>query len=193
MAEPQRHSERQPTGFGAQIPGMRTAPVEHVVRSKTRAEMAKNPEVWKQYNDLSRTIRIVNRAAKGPLEGKPFCAAVNGEMWPEGAAGDLDSWLQPGEYMDVPKDVALHICGNVWDPALPNRADVISRYGDWQYEEQPLGVAGKVAPMRKVGPPAVPDLVATEVDGRGKEKGDWKAIYDLYLREPVVKDVAVPA
>ena len=69
---------------------MRTAPVEHVVRSKTRAEMAKTPEVWKAYNDLARTIRIVNRAAKGPCAGKPFSAAVNGEAWPDGANGDDD-------------------------------------------------------------------------------------------------------
>lgn len=175
--------ERQPTGFGVAIPGMRTAPVEHIVRSKTRAEMAKNPEVWKAYNELSRTIRIVNRAAKGPSKDRPFVAAVNGEVWPDGALGDHpDTWLQPGEYMDVPKDVALHICGNLWDPALPNKADIIGRYGDFEYKEQPNGVAGRMAPMTRSGPPPIPDLGACELDGRSKEKGAYKMMYDLYLK-----------
>lgn len=191
--QPARRGERQGTGFGANIPGMKTAPVEHIVRSKTREAMAKTPEVWKQYNDLSRTIRIVNRAAKGPLAGKAVIFVFGGEIWPDGAAGDFqDSWLQPGEYMDVPKDVALHICGNLWDPALPSKQDIIGRYGDFQYEEHPNGVAGRMAPMVRTGPPSLPDLAVCEVDGRGREKSGWKMMYELYLKnEPTNKDMTV--
>lgn len=196
--EERRHSDHigsGPVGFGASIPGMRTAPVEHKIRAATRAQMAKTPEVWKSYNELSRNLRIVNRAQKGPMKGHPFAIRVDGVIWPEGADPegypDPDTWLQPGEYMDVPKDVALHICGNVWDKNLPNKMDIVQKYGDWQYEEQNQGV-GRMAPMVRVGPPDLPDLVVCELDGRSNPKGDWKPIFELYMRgEKLVKDLSV--
>ncbi len=181
-------------GFGQNaIPGMRTAPVEHVIRAKTRAEQAKNPEAWKAYNDLSRNLRIVNRATRGPMAGKSFCARFDGQIWPEAADNeDETTWLQPGEFMDVPKDVAIHICGNIWDPNLPNKMDIIQRYGDWKYRATPDGSVGRMAAMVREGPPPIPDLAVIELDGRSKEKGAWKCIYDLYMKgEPLVKDLTV--
>lgn len=180
-------------GFGANaIPGMKTAPVEHVIRAKTRAEMAKNPGVWKTYTELSRNLRIVNRASRGPMAGRAFAARFDGQMWPEGADNDDEStWLQPGEYMDVPKDVALHFCGNIWDSSLPNKLDVIQRYGDWRYKEGQGGTGG-MAKMVREGPPELPDLAVIELDGRSKEKGNWKCIYDIYMKgEALVKDLSV--
>jgi|GEM_PF-3728353 len=180
--------------FVSSIPGMKTAPVEHVIRAKTRENMAKTPEAFKLYNELSRSIRIVNRAAKGPMAGKPFMARCNGEAWPEGSDNDDEStWLQPGEYMDVPKDVALHMVGNVWDPKLPDKQDIILRYGDYQYQETPWGTAsGRMPKMIRTGPPPLPDLAVTEVNGRHKTDDlGWKCIVDLYLKGERMGDVSV--
>ena len=179
--------------FVNSIPGMKTAPVEHVIRAKTRENMAKTPEAFKLYNDLARSMRIVNRATKGPEAGKPFCCRVNGEMWPEGADNDYpETWLQPGEYMDVPKDVGLHICGNVWDPKMPDKQDIILRYGDFQYQETPWGTAsGRMPKMVRAGLPPLPDLAVSEIDGRHREKGGWKCIVDLYLKGERIGDVSM--
>ena len=172
------------SAFVSSIPGMKTAPVEHVIRARTRTEMAKTPEAFKAYNELARSMRIVNRAAKGPMAGKPFMAKANGEAWPEGADNDdSDTWLQPGEYMDVPKDVGLHLCGNVWDPKLPDKADIIMRYGGWEYKGFDFGTApGRMPAMVRVGPPPLPDLAVSEINGRHKEVGGWRCIVDLYLK-----------
>lgn len=179
--------------FVSSIPGMKTAPVEHVIRAKTRENMAKTPEAFKAYNELSRSMRIVNRASKGPMAGKPFMVKVNGEAWPEGSDNEEpETWLQPGEYMDVPKDVGLHICGNVWDPKLPDKADIILRYGDYQYEGYQFGTAGGRMPnMVRTGLPPLPDLAVSEINGRHKEIGGWKCIVDLYLRGERFGDVSI--
>lgn len=187
-----------PVGFGANaIPGMKTAPVEHVVRQKTRVEMAKNPEVWKSYNDLSRTIRIINRAAKGPMAGKAFAGKFDGQLWPEGAfEDDEESWLQPGEYMDVPKEVAWHLCGEfLWNPAArDSRMDIVNRYGDWEYEGYPDGISGGRPKMVRVGLPPLPDLVVGELAGRGDRiKGEWKVLLDIYLKGEKLGEVVLQA
>ncbi len=180
-------------GFVSSIPGMKTAPVEHVIRAKTRENMAKTPEAFKQYNELSRSIRIVNRASKGPCAGQPFMAKCNGEAWPEGADNEYpETWLQPGEYMDVPKDVALHMVGNVWDPTLPSKQDIILRYGDYDYKGNKWGEAsGRMPAMVRTGFPPLPDLAVSEVNGRHKEVGGWKCIFDLYLKGERFGDVSV--
>lgn len=177
-------------GFGAKIPGMRTSPVEHVMRQKGREEMAKSPDTWKEYNALSRNIIIVNRAEKGPQAGKPFAHSFNSEAWPEGASTyDRSTWLQPGEYMIVPKDVALHICGNLWDQSLPDKMSIIQRYGDWKYDAKEEALVGRMARMVRIGPPPLPDLLACELDGRGKPKGSWKSLYEAYMANEVLGDV----
>lgn len=175
---------RQPTGFGAKIPGMKTAPVEHKVRQKTRAEMQKTPDVWKAYNDLSRTMRIINRAEHGPMKNKAFSVVHNSEIWPDGAdREDESTWLQPGEYMDVPKDVALHICGNIWDPRLPDKSDIIHRYGDFEYEPTAWGQgSGRMPKAVPVGPPPIPDIIVCELDGRSQPKSEYKEVYALYTK-----------
>lgn len=180
--------------FVSTIPGMKTAPVEHVIRAKTRENMAKTPEAFKLYNELSRSIRIVNRASKGPMAGKPFMAKSNGESWPEGADNDFpETWLQPGEYMDVPKDVALHLVGNVWDPRLPDKQDIILRYGDWDYKGNKWGEgSGRMPAMVRSGLPSLPDLAVTEINGRHKADDiGWKCIFDLYLKGERLGDVTI--
>lgn len=156
--------------------------------------MAKTPDVWKQYNDLSRSIRLVNRAQKGPMKDKPFCGVHDGILWPDGADPEDDTtWLQPGEYMDVPKEVAFHMCGNIWDPTLPNKADILKRYGDYEYSEPQGGKTNpQGAPMIAVGPAALPDLLVAEASARGKQQSEWKAIFDLYQPEWAKKEL-VPA
>jgi hypothetical protein len=166
------------------IPGMSVKPVAHEVRRKTRDLQAKTPEVWKAFNALARTMRIVNRADRGPLAGKPFCASFNGELYPDEVDGlDESTWLQPGEYMDVPKEVAFHIVGNVWDPNLPDRMNVINRYGGPQYAKPSGGKANPgAAAMQVIGLPRLPDLVVAEVNARGRESSGWIEVFDLYTK-----------
>lgn len=184
---PKRHSDpsQREAGFTTDSFGMRTAPVAHVVRAKTRALQAETPEVWKDYNSLARIIRIVNRGMKGPLKGKGFCGKCNSEMWPEGAdPQDEETWLQPGEYMDVPKDVALYFVGNLWDPKLPDRIDIIQRYGGPQYERPTNDkVDMRNAPMNAVGPAPLPDLLVCEVGRSDMPASDYRAVFDLYQPE----------
>lgn len=171
-------------GFSSEPPpGMSGQPVAHAfVRTKTAEQLSKDPDLLKEYNQLARIIRIINRGKKGPMAGKPFAARFNSEVWPEGADDhDPASWLQPGEYMDVPKDVALHIVGNVWDPTLPSKMDIIKRYGDVEYEAPPSGKSDpRNASMTAVGPPPLPDLVVCEM-GRGDQPASaYIAVFDLY-------------
>jgi hypothetical protein len=172
-------------GFTSSVPGMSVKPVaHHVIHSKTRELQAKTPEVWRNYDALARTIRIVNRAMKGPLKDQPFLGSFNGELYPDEVDSlDPATWLQPGEYMDVPKEVAFHLVGNVWDPTLPDRMHVINRHGGPQYQK-PLG--GKANPgaaaMTVIGLPLLPDLVVGEVNARGKNAGVWIEVFDLYTR-----------
>lgn len=130
--------------------------------------------------NLSPTIRIVNRAEKGPCAKKGFIGVWNGTAFPYGAdPDDADSFLQPGESMDIPREAALHICGNLWDAKLADKQRIISRYGGYEYED--CGpVSGRVATMKVVGPPPVPDLVAIEVNGKGKPIGEARSMWDLY-------------
>ncbi len=184
-----------PVGFGASIPGMKTAPVEHVIKQKTRAEMAKNPEVWQNYNALSRLMRIINRGTVGPMAGRAFAAKFDGQIWPEGAdAQDESTWLQPGEYMDVPKEVAWHFCGEfLWNhQAQESKRDIINRYGDWEYEGYEHGSAvGRNAKMVRIGMPPLPDLIVCELGGRGQIKAEWKVLVDIYLKGERLKGVQI--
>jgi hypothetical protein len=171
-------------GFTSNIPGMQVKPVAHEVRKKTRELEAKTPDLHTEYNALSRTIRIVNRGEKGPMAGKPYLGVFDGEQYPDEVDSlDQTTWLQPGEYMDVPKEVAFHLVGNVWDPTLPDRMNIINRHGGPQYMK-PIG--GKTNPgaatMQMVGLPKIPDLVVAEVNARGRESGKWIEVFDLYTR-----------
>lgn len=171
-------------GFESSVPGLQTAPVAHAVRKSTRDLETKTPERLVEFNKLSRTIRIVNRAEVGPLKGKPFMGVHSGEQYPDEIDSlDDSTWLQPGEYMDVPKEVALHLCGNLWDPSLPGKVDVTNRYGGLQYVPPAGGsVAGRTAPMIARGMPLLPDLMACEINTRGKVSGEWKSMYELYTK-----------
>lgn len=189
---PKRHSGPgiETPGFGSNSFGMKVAPVEHIVKQKTRASMAENPEVWKEYNALSRHIRIVNRGAKGPCKGKAFLGVHDGQLWPDAAdPEDPETWLQPGEYMDVPKDVALHLVGNVWDPKLPSRQDIIRRYGDVAYEIAPGGKTDpRNTPMTAIDAAPVPDLIVCEISG-DKPLSEYKAIFELYQPDWAKKEL----
>jgi len=165
-------------------------PMGDVGTARRAVKADKAEDLVPDFRALTRTVRIINRGEKGTLDredGTPgtlhrgFMACVNGELYPDGAdPEDEDTWLQPGEYMDVPKDVAISIAGNCFDPVLPDRNDIIRRYGDFQYQEGPAILRN--APTVKVGPPALPDLVLQQVDGRGRLVGEPRAIWDLYLK-----------
>lgn len=136
---------------------------------------------------LSRNIRIINRAEKGPKAGKPFIGAWDGNTYPDGAdADDPSTWLQPGEHMDVPREAALHLCGNLWDGKLPDKRAVIEFYGGYEYADAGP-VSGRVTTMQIVGPPRMPDLVAMEVNGKGKATGEPRSMWDLYKPDDVLR------
>jgi hypothetical protein len=176
----------KPGGFGNEftIPGMKTQPVAHEVLTKTRKNLKESGHPVKGFQELARYIRVINRAEHGPLAGKPVMFVYSGETWPEEADGDdATTWLQPGTYMDVPKEVALHICGNVWDPALPDKQNITLRYGGPEYKAPPNDVvSGRVPQMIVQGPPPIPDIIVCEVNSRGKMDVNFKYVYDLYAK-----------
>ena len=182
------------TGFVDNIPGMKARLVAHAeVSKRTRDAQRKSPDTWKEYNALARTIRVINRAELGPCTGKAYLGCYNGDLWPDESDGnDEGTWLQPGTYMDVPKDVALHLVGNVWDPTLPDKNSVISRYGGPKFKPPPGGaVSGRGAPMEIIGPPDLPDLIVVEINSRGRMAPDFKYVYELYVTGLVGSTVAI--
>jgi hypothetical protein len=176
----------KPAGFGNEfvVPGMKTQPVAHEVLTKTRKNLKESGHPVKGFKELARYIRIINRAEKGPLAGQPVMFCYSGEPWPEEADGDDEvTWLQPGTYMDVPKEVALHIVGNVWDESLPDKQIIGHRYGGPEYKAPPNDVvSGRVPQMIIQGPPPIPDLIVTEVNSRGKMDANFKYVYELYTK-----------
>jgi hypothetical protein len=158
-------------GFDSASPSGTFAPRAHnVVKQKTREHIASSGDPHRTYAELAQTIRVGLRAEKGPLKGKPFLGVVDGEQFPDEVdSRDRATWLQPGSYMDIPKQAAYHLFGNVWDPDLPDRRDVINRYGGPQYAPPPGGtVAGRGAPMVIKDFPKIPDVLLVEVDRRGR-------------------------
>lgn len=175
-------------GFTEAIPGMSAAPRARELARKTQRELDAAgkgfADVHKEYHELSRMMRIVNRAMKGPLKGQPFMGCADSLQWPDDVDSDDErTWLQPGEYMDVPKDVAFVMFGNLWDPSRPDRQDIIRKYGNHPFEPpKDEKVAGQ-APMIPTGCPPIPDLVVYEVNARGQRAGEFKFVYDVYCRD----------
>lgn len=160
--------------FVDEAPGISRNSVAPVVSAAT-SKMA----LERNYSGVARTVKITNRAERGYV--KAFCGAFDGEAFPEGASEDNTTWLQPGESMTVPKDAAIHFCGNVWDPMAADGDDIIRRYGDWQYESI-LG-SGRGVTVRKIGAPMqLPDLLVVQVDQRGRELHEPIAVYDKYTK-----------
>jgi hypothetical protein len=173
-------------GFQEEAPsGVEAASVGQAVRAESGKIV---PE--RVYNGLARNFKITNRAKIGPRAGKPFMTCVGGETYPEGANGDDPStWLQPGEGMFVDRSTAMYICGNVFDRLLPDKQDIIRRYGDWEFEGIPeQGVVGRIPPLKIIGPPRyMPDLVVEQVDQRGKRMGEPIAMFELYTKGQVFR------
>lgn len=161
------------------------APRAHQTVKKAMRENEREGKVeHKTIATLSATIRVALRGEKGPMAGKPFLGVVNGEQFPDEVdSHDRETWLQPGTYMDVPLEAAYHMFGNVWDPTLPDKRDIINRYGGPQYAPPPGDkVAGRGAPMVIAGLPKIPDILLAEVDRRGNVKGEWKSVFELYTK-----------
>lgn len=175
-------------GFTEAIPGMSAAPVPAQERvRKAQRELDKreeNRDVHKEFNELSRTMRVVNRGMKGPMKGRAFLGVANGEQWPENVdADDESTWLQCGEFMDVPKDVAFILFGNLWDPRRPDRTDIIRKYGNHPFTPPPDEKVSGMAPMTPQGCPPIHDLVIYEIDSRGRKSGDFRFLYDIHCRD----------
>lgn len=169
-------------------PGVSSADVRREVASAAKAT---NPE--RVYTGITRSVRVVNRAEKGKRKGKPFYGIVDGEVYPpEAVREDKDTWLQPGEHMDIPREAAIQLCGDCFSEnnLLIDAPDIIRRYGDFEFKQQnPDGtITGKNIPLIPIGPPKFfPDLVVQQVDSRGRAVGPAIAIYDKYINESIFR------
>lgn len=175
-------------GFTESIPGMAAQPTAFTRASRTQRQIDSGKDgirdLHKEYNELSRMMRVVNRGVKGPMKGKGFLGCADGQLWPDQVdADDERTWLQPGEYMDVPKDVAFLMFGNLWDPTRPDRADIIRKYGNHPFERPGDDKVSGMAPMIPTGCPPIHDLVVYEIDSRGQKVGDFRFVYDIYCRD----------
>lgn len=165
-------------------PGVGSQPVDRAVASETRKT---SPE--RVYTGITRAVKITNRAEKGMRAGKPFIGIWGGQVWPEEATmEDKETWLQPGESMMVPREAAVHICGDCFSPnnMAIDGPDIIRRYGDYQYKQQNEDgtISGKNVQLIPIGPPKhFPDLLVQQVDSRGREVGEPISIYDRYIDE----------
>lgn len=128
-----------------------------------------------------RIARITNRAEKGYV--KFYSGTFGGQVYPDGATDEKETWLGPGEQMLVPVEVAMHFCGNFLAEGIADRDEIVNRYGGWDYEPIPItGVSGGRAPMNIIGPPIrFPDLLVVQIDQRGREIGEPVAMYERYL------------
>jgi len=138
------------------------------------------------YVGLSKQMRVTNRAKKGAMKGKPWMWVYGGEAYPEDAdrsdPPDQSTWLQPGESMVVPREVAIHIFGAIFAPGLPDKLDILSKHGGWEYMPTPsAGLPGRMPPMQIVGPPPrMADLLVQQIDGKGKAVGPELSLLETY-------------
>ena len=171
------------TGFDSKaVPGMAPAGATAIAKTLGQTQAAKGG-AERQFERLSSLCKITNRAEKGYV--KHFRTSFDGVIYPDGADEDDNAtWLNKGETMTVSLEVALHICGNFLDPKLPDKQDIIARYGGWEYEGiRSEGLSGGPAPVNIIGPPVgLPDLVVIQVDQRGRELGSPFALYDEYTK-----------
>lgn len=143
----------------------------------------------------SRNWKIINRAEKGSMAGRAWCGVYDGRVYPDGAdtsqrdaedEAETSTWLQPGEEMVIDREAAMHFCGRLFDPLMPDKLDIIRMYGDYQYRGYAPGSAPKVVTMVKTGPPLfLPDLLVVEVDQRGKELGARVSLFERYTKNEV--------
>lgn len=156
-----------------------TAPVRQVVATETA-----KTKLERIYTGLPPYYRITNRASKGHREGKPFLTSVAGERLPADAdPEDPSTWLQPGDSMVVNLDAMLGMCGSIFDPLLPDKEEIIRKYGDWEYEGVPeAGMTGRKPAMRIIGPPLeLPDLVIEGLNQRMMPVGEAVSLFDKYV------------
>lgn len=175
-------------GFTETIPGMSAAPrARDLAQRKQREYDASGTGfagVHKEFHELSRVMRVVNRGMKGPMKGQPFLGCADSMLYPDDATGDdRATWLACGEYMDVSKETAFLLFGNLWDPNRPDRYDIIRKYGNHPFERPKDDKIAGQAPMTPADCPPIHDLVVYEINNRGQKIGDYKFVYDIYCRD----------
>ena len=141
---------------------------------------------------LSAMCRITNRAKYCREDynapSKYFAFAFSGEIYPDGFDPENpdETGLLPGEHMDIPTAVAIHICGDVFDPNLEasEKLLVIRKHGDWEHDDSAAvagNASGRNPGIRVIGLPPMPDLIVQQVSQRGKTQGEPVSILDFYL------------
>jgi hypothetical protein len=124
---------------------------------------------------------VTNRAKLGHV--KVWRDTFDGEVFPEGATEDKNTWLQPGETMNLPLEAALHFFGNLFDPALPDCDQIISRTGGFELETRAAEPARGAQTRIIGGPIGLPDFAIQPQDGRGRNIGEPVELYSLYFEK----------
>lgn len=155
------------------------APIGQIGESQiARADRIRGQAAERIFRGAPKFWRVTNRAQEGHV--KVWMGAFNGEVYPEGATDDKRTWLKPGESMLIPLEAGLHFFGNVFDPRLPEAADVVERFGGLELETEEK-TPGKNAPVRVIGGPiGLPDMLIEPIDGRMRAVGAPVAVYELY-------------
>jgi len=130
---------------------------------------------------MPRTVLVHNRAEKGYV--KVWYGVRDGQMYPDGAVSDDKStWLQPGEDLYLPTEIALGLFGmfGIDGPeANKERLRVIIMHGNWQFEGIPFEGSKKNVSMNIIGPPPkLPDLMLSFVDQRNKSLSEPISFFD---------------
>lgn len=183
-------------GPGAMVGSFQDENVPGVVSgdaSRAVAGAAKGTSPERIYAGITRNVRVTNRAEKGERKGKPFYAVVDSQPYPpEAIREDKETWLQPGESMDIPREAAVAICGDCFSPnnLVIDGPDIIRKYGDFQFKAQNADgtITGKNIQLIPIGPPKhFPDLIVQQVDSRGRNVGPAISIYEKYISESVFR------
>lgn len=162
--------------------GVATGPAVTAVRAQSKTGNAE-----RVYTGLPRMWKVTNLAKQGALKNKGWFASFNGAHYPDGVdPEDEATYLQPGESMIVDREVMISIAGDILNPNLPDKNDIIAKYGGWEYDVQPTQdgkVAGRIPVMTIIGPPLqMPDLLIEPIDLRGKASAYKRNLIDTYCK-----------
>ena len=138
---------------------------------------------------MTKNIRVINRAEKGHLKGKPVFLSYAGQFFPEDIdINDESTWIKPGEDFIADKEVIIGNFGYIFEgKSYTNEAKefLAHRFGGWEYQED-ANPSARLASQTVVGPPvALPDLLFVQQDSRGKDTGETVSLFDLVIGKKV--------
>lgn len=130
---------------------------------------------------LPKTFECFNRAQFGNI--KVWSGGFDSVTYPEGANDDKQTWLQPGEYLNIGIEPLLHFFGNIFHPTFQGATDVIEACGGFLVEARGEMHASErnIPPPRIIGGPLfLPDFIITGKDGRNRVAFGPFELYTVY-------------